>query len=365
MSTWKILDEDFDKAKIMALGVGGCGGNIISNIADSGVNGIELVSLNTDSQEQNIIHKSKKIKIGEGHGAGNNPDSANKIAQDSEDIIRKIFDEKPEVLFLTAGMGGGTGTGATPVVARIAKELEILTIALVTTPFESEGGRKIDQAQQGIDSLINYVDCLIEIPNQKIYEISKEKIGNTSAAYKLLNDEIKKIIKEISSMLLQPNKKNIDFSDLKSVIKGNGYAIVGLGESSGQNRTKNAIDKALTNPFFNQRDIRNAKGVIFFMQGNNDFSFSEFEEGRNAAKNLSEENAQFINGFSTDEMMGENVSVMFIATGLRRRRGSYIDQKVHIAIDNIGKLEEDAGEFVNIDGMSKIDIKKFLRGAKD
>ena len=105
MSTWKILDEDFDKAKIMALGVGGCGGNIISNIADSGVNEIELVSLNTDSQEQNIIHKSKKIKIGEGHGAGNNPDSANKIAQDSEDIIRKIFDEKPEVLFLTAGMG--------------------------------------------------------------------------------------------------------------------------------------------------------------------------------------------------------------------------------------------------------------------
>lgn len=365
MSTWKILDEDFDKAKIMALGVGGCGGNIISNIADSGVNGIELVSLNTDSQEQNIIHKSKKIKIGEGHGAGNNPDSANKIAQDSEDIIRKIFDEKPEVLFLTAGMGGGTGTGATPVVARIAKELEILTIALVTTPFESEGGRKTDQALQGIDTLINYVDCLIEIPNQKIYEMSKDKIGNTTAAYKLLNNEIKNIIEEISNMLIHPNKKNIDFSDLKSVIKGNGYAIVGLGTSSGQHRTKNAINKALTNPFFNQRDIRNAKGVIFFMKGSNDFSFNEFEEGRNAAKNLAEGNAQFINGFSTDETMGENVSVMFIATGLRRRRGSYIDQKVHIAIDNIGKLGEETGEFVNIDGMSKIDVKRFLKGAKN
>ena len=235
----------------------------------------------------------------------------------------------------------------------------------VTTPFESEGDRKLDQAQQGIDALINCVDCLIEIPNQKIYEVSKDKIGNTAAAYKLLNDEIKNIIKEISNMLIHPNKKNIDFSDLKSVIKGNGYAIVGLGTSSGQNRTKNAIDKALTNPFFNQRDIRNAKGVIFFMRGSNDFSFNEFEEGRNAAKNLAEGNAQFINGFSTDETMGENVSVMFIATGLRRRRGSYIDQKVHIAIDNIGKLEEDTGEFVNIDGMSKIDIKKFLRGAKD
>ena len=106
MSTWKILDENFDKAKIMALGVGGCGGNIISNIADAGVNGIELVSINTDSQEQNIIHKSKKIKIGDGHGAGNDPESANKIAQDSKDIITKIFDEKPEVLFITAGMGG-------------------------------------------------------------------------------------------------------------------------------------------------------------------------------------------------------------------------------------------------------------------
>ena len=235
MSTWKILDEDFDKAKIMALGVGGCGGNIISNIADSGVNGIELLSINTDSQEQNIIHKSKKIRIGDGHGAGNNPESANKIAQDSKDLITKIFDEKPEVLFLAAGMGGGTGTGATPVIARIAKELEILTIALVTTPFESEGDRKKDQAQQGIDSLINLVDCLIEIPNQKIYEVSKDKIGNTAAAYKLLNDEIKNIIEEISSMLLYPNKKNVDFSDLKSVIKGNGYAIVGLGESSGQN----------------------------------------------------------------------------------------------------------------------------------
>ena len=193
MSTWKILDEDFDKAKIMALGVGGCGGNIISNVADSGVNGIELVSINTDSQEQNIIHKSKKIKIGDGHGAGNNPESANKIAQDSKDLITKIFDEKPEVLFIAAGMGGGTGTGATPVIARIAKELDILTIALVTTPFESEGDRKLDQAQQGIDTLINCVDCLIEIPNQKIYEVSKDKIGNTAAAYKLLNDEIKNL----------------------------------------------------------------------------------------------------------------------------------------------------------------------------
>ena len=365
MSTWKILDEDFDKAKIMALGVGGCGGNIISNIADSGANAIELVSLNTDSQEQNIIHKSKKIKIGDGHGAGNNPESANKIAQDSKDLITNIFDEKPEVLFLIAGMGGGTGTGATPVIARIAKELEILTIALVTTPFESEGDRKIDQAQQGIDTLINCVDCLIEIPNQKIYEVSEDKIGNTAAAYKLLNDEIKNIIDEISNMLLHPNKKNIDFSDLKSVIKGNGHAIVGLGKSSGQNRTKNAIDKALTNPFFNQRDIRNAKGVIFFMKGSNDFSFHEFEEGRNVAKNLAEGNAQFINGFSTDETMGDNVSVMFIATGLRRRRGSYIDQKVHIAIDNIGKLGEETGEFVNIDSMSKIDVKKFLKGVKN
>ena len=365
MSTWKILDEDFDKAKIMALGVGGCGGNIISNIADAGVNGIELVSINTDSQEQNIIHKSKKIKIGDGHGAGNNPESANKIAQDSKDLITQIFNEKPEVLFITAGMGGGTGTGATPVIARIAKELDILTIALVTTPFESEGDRKSVQAQQGIDTLINCVDCLIEIPNQKIYEVSKDKIGNTAAAYKLLNDEIKNIIEEISNMLIYPNKKNIDFSDLKSVIKGNGYAIVGLGTSSGQNRTKNAINKALTNPFFNQRDIRNAKGVIFFMRGSNDFSFNEFEEGRNAAKNLAEGNAQFINGFSTDETMGENVSVMFIATGLRRRRGSYIDQKVHIAIDNIGKLGEETGEFVNIDGMSKIDVKRFLKGAKN
>ncbi|MDA9719801.1 cell division FtsZ family protein [bacterium] len=365
MSTWKILDEDFDKAKIMALGVGGCGGNIISNIADSGANGIELVSINTDSQEQNIIHKSKKIKIGNGHGAGNNPEFANKIAQDSKDLITKVFDEKPEVLFLVAGMGGGTGTGATPVIARIAKELDILTIALVTTPFESEGDRKSDQAQQGIDSLINCVDCLIEIPNQKIYELSREKIGNTAAAYKLLNDEIKNIIEEISNMLLHPNKKNIDFSDLKSVIKGNGYAIVGLGSSCGQNRTKNAIEKALTNPFFNQRDIRNAKGVIFFMRGNNDFSFNEFEEGRSAAKNLAEGNAQFINGFSTDETMGENISVMFIAAGLRRRRGSYIDQKVHIAIDNIGKLDEETGEFVNIDGMSKIDVKRFLKGAKN
>ena len=365
MSTWKILDEDFDKAKIMALGVGGCGGNIISNIADAGVNGIELVSINTDSQEQNIIHKSKKIKIGDGHGAGNNPESANKIAQDSKDLITQIFNEKPEVLFITAGMGGGTGTGATPVIARIAKELEILTIALVTTPFESEGDRKSVQAQQGIDTLINCVDCLIEIPNQKIYEVSKDKIGNTTAAYKLLNNEIKNIIEEISNMLIHPNKKNIDFSDLKSVIKGNGYAIVGLGTSSGQHRTKNAINKALTNPFFNQRDIRNAKGVIFFMRGSNDFSFNEFEEGRNAAKNLAEGNAQFINGFSTDETMGENVSVMFIATGLRRRRGSYIDQKVHIAIDNIGKLGEETGEFVNIDGMSKIDVKRFLKGAKN
>ena len=365
MSTWKILDEDFDKAKIMALGVGGCGGNIISNIADAGVNGIELVSINTDSQEQNIIHKSKKIKIGDGHGAGNNPESANKIAQDSKDLITQIFNEKPEVLFITAGMGGGTGTGATPVIARIAKELGILTIALVTTPFESEGDRKSVQAQQGIDTLINCVDCLIEIPNQKIYEMSKDKIGNTTAAYKLLNNEIKNIIEEISNMLIHPNKKNIDFSDLKSVIKGNGYAIVGLGTSSGQNRTKNAINKALTNPFFNQRDIRNAKGVIFFMRGSNDFSFNEFEEGRNAAKNLAEGNAQFINGFSTDETMGENVSVMFIATGLRRRRGSYIDQKVHIAIDNIGKLGEETGEFVNIDGMSKIDVKRFLKGAKN
>ena len=365
MSTWKILDEDFDKAKIMALGVGGCGGNIINNIADSEANRIELVSINTDSQEQNIIHKSKKIKIGDGHGAGNNPESANKIAQDSKDLITKVFDEKPEVLFLVAGMGGGTGTGATPVIARIAKELNILTIALVTTPFESEGDRKSDQAQQGIDSLINCVDCLIEIPNQKIYEVSREKIGNTASAYKLLNDEIKNIIEEISNMLLYPNKKNIDFSDLKSVIKGNGYAIVGLGTSCGQNRTKNAIDKALTNPFFNQRDIRNAKGVIFFMRGSNDFSFNEFEEGRNAAKNLAEGNAQFINGFSTDETMGENISVMFIATGLRRRRGSYIDQKVHIAIDNIGKLDEETGEFVNIDGMSKIDVKRFLKGAKN
>lgn len=301
--------------KIKVVGVGGGGGNAIDRMVDY-VTGVEFISINTDQQALNRSRATVKMQIGEkithGKGAGSKPEIGEKAAEESRDQIAETLKET-DMVFITAGMGGGTGTGAAPIVAEIAKEMGILTVGIVTTPFLFEGKRRMEQAEEGIQKLKQHVDSLIVIPNERLKHISEEKITLRNAFY-AADDVLRQGVQSITDLIVVPGLVNLDFADVTSVMKDAGYALMGVGVANGKDKARIAAQAAITSPLLGT-SIQGAKGLIVNIKASPDIGLDEIQEASTMISEQADENAIIIWGAALDEQMEDTISVIVIATG--------------------------------------------------
>ena len=300
---------------IKVVGVGGGGGNAIDRMVDY-VTGVEFISINTDQQALNRSKATLKMQIGEkithGKGAGSKPEVGEKAAEESKEQIAEVLKDT-DMVFITAGMGGGTGTGAAPVVAEVAKEMGILTVGIVTTPFLFEGKRRMEQAENGIAKLKQHVDSLIVIPNERLKHISEEKITLQNAFF-AADDVLRQGVQSITDLIVIPGLVNLDFADVTSVMKDAGYALMGVGIASGKDKAKIAAQNAISSPLLGT-SIQGAKGLIVNIKASPDIGLDEIQEASTMISEQVDENAIIIWGAALDEEMEDAISVIVIATG--------------------------------------------------
>lgn len=300
---------------IKVVGVGGGGGNAIDRMVEY-VSGVEFISINTDKQSLNRSKATQKVQIGEkithGKGAGSKPEVGEKAAEESREVIAELLKDT-DMVFITAGMGGGTGTGAAPIVAEIAKEMGILTVGIVTTPFLFEGKRRMEQAEQGIQKLQQHVDSLIVIPNERLKHISEEKITLQNAFY-AADDVLRQGVQSITDLIVIPGLVNLDFADVTSVMKDAGYALMGVGVASGKDKAKIAAQSAISSPLLGT-SIQGAKGLIVNIKASPDIGLDEIQDASTMISEQADENAIIIWGAALDEEMEDAISVIVIATG--------------------------------------------------
>ncbi|MHB8276647.1 MAG: cell division protein FtsZ [Candidatus Humimicrobiaceae bacterium] len=312
---------EFDKnyyAVIKVIGVGGGGSNAVNRMMEDNLNGCEFIAVNTDAQALMMSNADRKVLIGEsGLGAGSNPDIGKLAADKSSDSIREVV-HGADMIFITCGEGGGTGTGAAPVIAEIAKEEGCLTVAVVTKPFTFEGVKRAIQAEEGINSLRGKVDCLIIIPNDKLLEISDE---NTTLlnAFKLADNVLKAGVRGVTDLITLPGLINLDFADVKSIIKDAGNALLGDGIASGDNRAIKAAQSAINCPLI-ESSIDGAKGILLNVSGGPDLKLFEVNEAAEIVRNSSSPDANIIFGAVIDENMKDKIKVTIIATGFKDKQ---------------------------------------------
>ena len=312
---------EFDKnyyAVIKVIGIGGGGSNAVNRMMEDNLSGCEFISVNTDAQALMMSNADRKVLIGEsGLGAGSNPEVGKISADKSADSIREVV-HGADMIFITCGEGGGTGTGAAPVIAEIAKEEGCLTVAVVTRPFTFEGVKRSLQAEEGIDSLRGKVDCLIIIPNDKLLEISDE---NTTLlnAFKLADNVLKAGVRGVTDLITLPGLINLDFADVKSIIKDAGNALLGDGIASGDNRAIKAAQSAINSPLI-ESSIDGAKGILLNVSGGPDLKLFEVNEAAEIIRNSSSPDANIIFGAVIDENMKDKIKVTIIATGFKDKQ---------------------------------------------
>ena len=304
--------------RILVVGVGGAGGNIINSMKESGVEGVEFLNVNTDSQQLKHSKVEKTLQLGPsctmGLGAGADPDMGKKSAEEVAGEIEDYLDGA-HMVFLTAGMGGGTGTGATPVVARIAKELGILTVGVVTKPFEMEGKKKIKRAEEGILELQKYVDNLIVIPNQNIFHLAKPQTSFTDSlqfADNVLIDGVKSII----DLMVNPGIMNHDFADVRAIMSETGKVHLGTGVAEGENRVMEATEIAISNPLLENNSMKGAKGVLINVTCSDDTSLHDIDLAINRVQQESDEDANIIWGVQKDNNLKGKFKISVISTGI-------------------------------------------------
>lgn len=303
---------------IGVIGVGGAGGNAVNNMIESGLNGISFFVANTDAQALSKSLASERIQLGvtitQGLGAGSKPEVGQASAEESAEKIKESLTGL-HLLFITAGMGGGTGTGAAPVVAKIARDMGILTVGVVSKPFRLEGARRMRVAEAGILELQKYVDTLIVIPNQNLFRIAAE---NTTfgEAFKMVDDVLYKGVKSITDLVLTPGLINLDFADLKTVISSMGRAMMGTGEAGGDNRALIAAEKAITNPLLDDASMKGAKSILINISGGSDLTLMEVDAATERIRSELPTEANIIFGACTDEALNGKIRVSLIATGI-------------------------------------------------
>jgi cell division protein FtsZ len=311
------FDIDVDQfAKIKVIGVGGGGNNAVNRMVECGVRGIEFIAINTDKQALYSSRAELKIQIGEkitkGLGAGANPEIGCKAAEENRNDIMEAI-KGADMIFITAGMGGGTGTGAAPVVAEIAKELGILTVGVVTKPFTFEGRKRQVQAEKGIEELKSKVDTLVTIPNDRLLQIADKKT-TMSQAFVMADEVLQHGIQGISDLISVPNLINLDFADVKTIMSSKGIAHMGIGMASGDNRATDAAKLAIKSPLL-ETSIEGAKSVLLNITGGSDMGIFEVNEAADLIRQAVDEDAIIIFGAGIDESIGDSIKITVIATG--------------------------------------------------
>ncbi len=303
-------------ATIKVIGVGGGGTNAVNRMVDSGIRGVEFVAVNTDRQALILSKAASKIQIGEkitrGLGAGANPDIGAQAAEESKSEITEAL-RGADMVFVTAGMGGGTGTGAAPIVAQCAKEMGILTIGVVTKPFTFEGKKRLSQAERGIESLKSKVDTLVVIPNDKLLQIIDRKTSIVEA-FKMADDVLRQGVQGISDLIAVPGLVNLDFADVKTIMLNTGIAHMGIGRASGESRAEDAAKQAIQNPLL-ESSIEGAKGVIINITGGANLGLHEVNTAAEIVQRSADPEANIIFGAVIDESYDEDIVITVIATG--------------------------------------------------
>ena len=310
-------DEQKLPARIKVIGVGGCGGNAVSTMVLAGIQGVEFVIANTDRQALDRTSSPNKLQIGSkltrGRGAGANPEVGRNAALEDTDKIKAIL-EGTEMVFITAGMGGGTGTGAAPIIAKLAREVGSLAVGVVTRPFSFEGVRRMRYAEEGIAELKKNVDALIVIPNDRLINLS-EKNTRIGEAFKLSDDVLMQAVKGISDVVLVPGRVNVDFADVKTVMASRGRAVMGMGIAKGPGRAVEAAHKAISSPLIEDGSIKGARAALINISGGSDMGITEIDEVMGVIKAEADPDANIIFGMVDNEDMSEELKVTVIATG--------------------------------------------------
>lgn len=318
-----------NNAIIKVVGVGGGGGNAVEHMVREKIEGVEFFAVNTDAQALRKIEVEQTIQIGnnitKGLGAGANPEIGRTSAEEDKELLKSALDGS-DMVFIAAGMGGGTGTGAAPVVAEIAKELGVLTVAVVTKPFSFEGKKRMIVADQGVVELSKYVDSLITIPNDKLLKVLNRGISLLDA-FSAANNVLKGAVQGIAELITRPGLMNVDFADVRTVMVEMGYAMMGTGISSGENRAEEAAEIAISSPLLEDIDLSGARGVLVNITAGFDLKLDEFETVGNTIRSFSSDNATVVIGTSLDPDMNDTLRVTVVATGIGMEKYSDIHQQ--------------------------------------
>jgi len=311
-------DESVRGARIKVIGVGGGGGNAVNRMIQAGLEGVEFIAANTDVQALKLSQAPVKLQLGvrltSGLGAGANPDVGRRAAlEDSEKIIEAL--EGADMVFVTAGLGGGTGTGAAPVIASLASEMGILTVAVITRPFAFEGKRRLQQAERGLKELIESVDTMIVIPNEKLLAVAKD--AGFFESFRIADDVLRQGVQGISDIITIPGIINRDFADVKTTMAGMGHAVMGTAVRSGENRAIEAAQAAMASPLLDAGAIDGARGILINITGSSSLKLSEVNQASTLIQSSAHEDANIIFGAVQDERMGDEVKITVIATGFR------------------------------------------------
>lgn len=349
--------ENNQFAVIKVIGVGGGGSNAVNRMIDAGLKGVEFVAINTDRQALLLSNASQKVQIGEkltkGLGAGANPEIGQKAAEESREIIENII-QGSDMVFITAGMGGGTGTGAAPIIADIAKQLGILTVGVVTKPFTFEGRKRALHAEEGIKDLKEKVDTLVIIPNDRLLQISEKKTSMIEA-FKTADDVLRQGVQGISDLIAVPGLVNLDFADVKTIMLNTGMAHMGIGCSNGENRAVEAAKQAIQSPLL-ETSIDGAKGVLLNITGGPNLGLFEVNEAAELVSQSADPDANIIFGAVIDEDLKDEIRITVIATG-------FSGDKPRKVISERAETKDRDSLFGDYEGID-LDIPTFLRKNK-
>ena len=330
-----MLDEELDEnvTTIKVIGVGGGGGNAVNRMVSDGLQGVEFIAMNTDQQALAKNHASVKVQLGskltKGRGAGADPEIGQRAAEESKDEIANAL-KGSQMVFITAGMGGGTGTGAAPVVAEVAHDLGILTVGIVTKPFSFEGKRKMGLAEQGIANLLMHVDSLIVIPNERLKMISQEKITLMNA-FQAADNVLRQGVESISALINVPAFINLDFADVRSIMKDAGFAHMGVGSAKGAGKAENAAKAAISSPLL-ETSIAGARGVIINITSSPDIGLEDVETAAGLITQSAHPDANIIWGTAFDENLSDEMRVTVVATGFDNKSASDLRNSINNAM---------------------------------
>jgi cell division protein FtsZ len=380
---FELMDSYNQSAVIKVIGIGGGGGNAVQHMAQAAIEGVDFICANTDAQALKNTSAKSVLQLGssitKGLGAGANPTVGREAAMEDRDRIQEVIDGA-DMLFITAGMGGGTGTGAAPVVAEVAKELGILTVAVVTKPFTFEGGKRMQVACKGIEELAQHVDSVITIPNEKLLAVLG-KDTNLLSAFKSANNVLLGAVQGIAELITRSGLINVDFADVRTVMSEMGMAMMGSGLSHGEHRARVAAEAAIASPLLEDIDIAGARGILVNVTAGPDLSIGEFDEVGNTVKLMAAEDATVVVGTVIDNDMGGDLRVTLVATGLGARVSEVVQKPAVKLVEkrasgevDYGKLERPtvmrnearaANKFDQDYDLDYLDIPAFLRRQAD